>query len=43
VVEGDGVHGPGVDEQDGDRPGVDHRVARGPVEPGVDAGVLLDE
>jgi hypothetical protein len=43
VMERDGVHGPGVHEQDRDRPGVHHRVARGPVHLGMDPGVLLDK
>lgn len=35
------VHRPFVNEQDGHGPGVDHGKAGWPVQPGVDAGVLL--
>lgn len=43
VVEGDGVHGPGVHEQDSDSPGVDHGEAREVFHPGMNPGVFLDE
>ena len=43
MVEGDGVHGPGVHEQDRNRPGVDHRVPGEVLHPGMDPGVFIDE
>jgi hypothetical protein len=42
-VERDGVHGPGVHEQDRDRSVVDHCVAGEVFHPGMDPGELLDE
>lgn len=42
-MEGDGVHGPGVDKQNRHHPRVDHGVPGRSVQPGVDPGVLIDE
>ena len=42
-MEDDGVHEPGIHEQDRDRPGVNHRVPGHFFHPGMDPGVLLDE
>lgn len=41
-MEGDCVDGPGDDEQDCDRPGVDHGVAGEVLLSGRDPGVLLN-
>jgi len=43
MVEGNGIHRPCVHEQDGDFPGVDHRVPGKVLHPGTDPGMLLDE
>lgn len=43
LVEGDGVHRPGVEEEHCHKAGVNDGVAGGPVQPGVDPRVLLDE
>lgn len=42
-MEGNGVHGPGVNEQNRHIPGVDHGVASQVFDPGMDPGVLIDE
>ena len=42
-MEGDGVHRPGVHEQDSHPRGVDNGVAGQVFHPGMDPGVLLDE
>lgn len=42
-MERDGVNGPRVHEQHCNLLGVNHRVAGGPVQPGVDSGLFPDE
>lgn len=42
-MERDGIHWPGVHEQDCDLTGMDYGVAGRAFDPGMDPGILLDE